>query len=460
MQTITIGRAINNNIVIQDGSVSKNHLKITKTAQGEYILEDLGSTNGTFVNGKIVRTCKLQPNDVVKIGDTVLPWQNYFQKSYQQVDVSGNLLCKISIGRANSNDFIINDATVSSQHAFLEVYDNGSLRIIDNGSTNGTFRQGQRIQMALVSSGEFLQFGSARICIADILQKQAINPLQKMHQPPPYKPTETKAKPRWLPFAGVGIVVVALIAFALLNKTEKTQIKNDTQQNTQGQKVPIQTQEEKVLEDKEEKPIQTKPNVEKNEKNSVADLVEISENAVFMVTTYKNGLKICTGTGFFISNSGLAVSNYHVFSPGDEWRIKLKNGNTYNVKLIVENNADLDYVIFETDAENITSLPVANNNPRKGDDIIVIGNPQGFELSVTKGVVSGLRNYDKYTGSASEGDTYLQIDAAISSGNSGGPVLNLQGEVVGIATIVHQGSSGITQNINLALNIQKLALPR
>lgn len=458
MQTITIGRASNNDIVIQDSAVSKNHLKITKTSQGEYVLEDLGSTNGTFVNGKPVRTCKLQPNDVVKIGDTVLPWQNYFQKGYQQANVSGNLLRKISIGRASGNDFIINDATVSSQHAFLEVYDNGNLRIVDNGSTNGTFRQGQRIQTALINSGEFIQFGSAKICIADILQKQAINPLQQTPQPPPYKSTETKAKPKWLPFAGVGIVAVALIAFALLNKTEKTQTKN-TQQNTQEQKAPIQTQEEKVLEDKDEKPTQTKPNVEKNEKNSVADLVEISENAVFMVTTYQNGLGVSTGTGFFISNSGLAVSNHHVFSPGNEWRIKLKNGKTYNVKRVVESNADLDYVIFETDAQEVASLPVASSNPRKGEDIIVIGNPQGFELSVTKGVVSGLRNYDKYTGFASEGDTYLQIDAAISSGNSGGPVLNLQGEVVGIATMVHHGASGVTQNINLALNIHKLPLP-
>jgi S1-C subfamily serine protease len=457
MKTITIGRATSNDIVIQDNAVSKNHLKITQTAQGEYILEDLGSTNGTFVNGKPVRTCKLQSNDIVKIGETVLPWQNYFQKGYQQANISGNLLRKISIGRANSNDFIINDATVSSQHAFLEVYDNGNLRIVDNGSTNGTFRQGQRIQTAFVSSGEFIQLGSVKICIADILQKQATSSFQqKTPQPPLYKPTKTNIK--WLPFAGVGIVALALIVFALIKKTEKSQNKT-TQQNTQEQKVPIQTQEEKVLEDKEEKPTQTKPNIEKNEKNSVADLVEISENAVFMVVAYENGSAKGMGTGFFISNSGLAVSNHHVFSPGNEWQIKLKNGKLYNVKRIVESNADLDYIIFETDAQEVASLPVASENPRKGEDIIVIGNPQGFELSVTKGVVSGLRNYDKYTGFASEGDTYLQIDAAISSGNSGGPVLNLQGEVVGIATMVHHGGSGITQNINLALNIHKLPLP-
>ncbi|MDW8296122.1 MAG: FHA domain-containing protein [Raineya sp.] len=473
MQTITIGRASNNDIVIQDSAVSRNHLKITKTAQGEYILEDLGSTNGTFVNGKPVRTCKLQANDVVKIGDTVLPWQNYFQKSYQspQEIVTGTLVRKISIGRASSNDFVINEPTVSSQHAFLEIYDNGNLRIVDNGSTNGTFRQGQRIQAALVNSGEFIQFGSAKVNVSDILQKQPVTPaFQPPLQPPapPPNPVNTKnTKPQWLSFAGVGIVALALIVFVLLKKTEKPTNSTTTQeQQTQTEKSNSEIQGEKVIEDKKEEPVIEKPNQtkpsqeEKNTKNSVADLVEIAENAVFLVITYENGISKGIGTGFFVSNAGLAVSNYHVFSPGNEWQIKLKNGNTYNVKRIIESNEDLDYIIFETDANEVASLPLAKENPRKGEDIIVIGNPQGFELSVTKGVVSGLRNYDKYTGFASDGDNYLQIDAPISSGNSGGPVLNLQGEVVGIATMVHHGSGGITQNINLALNIQKLPLPK
>ncbi len=468
MQTITIGRANNNDIVIQDSAVSKNHLKITKTAQGEYILEDLGSTNGTFVNGKPVRTCKLQSNDIVKIGDTLLPWQNYFHKNYQQANISGNLLHRISIGRANNNDFVINDPTVSSQHAFLEIYDDGNLRIVDNNSTNGTFLQGKRIQTAFISSGESLHLGRAKVNISDIIQNYSAKSSLLKDQAFPAQPAPVvnksipaKTQSRFSSWFTVGAIAVVLILIAFLKKTNQSESPQTTkqQQKIENPYKQDNKKEEKALEDtKEHKPNERKY-TEQKENNSVADLVELSENAVFMVFTYENGFPKSMGTGFFISNSGLAVSNHHVFSPGNEWRIKLKNGDIYNVKRIVESNADLDYVIFETDAQEVTSLPVASSNPRKGEDIIVIGNPQGFELSVTKGVVSGLRNYDKYTGSASEGDTYLQIDAAISSGNSGGPVLNLKGEVVGIATMIHSGASGITQNINLALNIQKLPLP-
>lgn len=85
MKVITIGRSLeNNDIVVDDEKVSRNHLQMVMDDYGNYSVVDLGSTNGTFVNGRrISDEVRLQPNDEVRIGQTVLPWQNYFVTSSQ-----------------------------------------------------------------------------------------------------------------------------------------------------------------------------------------------------------------------------------------------------------------------------------------------------------------------------------------------------------------------------------------
>lgn len=489
MHTITIGRAFDNDIVIQDKAVSKKHLKITLNSQGEYLLEDLGSTNGTFVNGKLVRTCKLQPNDVVKIGNTLIPWQSYFRSvNTVGAPATGKLIQKITIGRASTNDFVIDNPAVSSLHAFLEIYDNNTYRIIDNNSTNGTFREGQRIKQAWVNRGEFVYLASVQVSINEILNKVAfgINELNnssrslqvelpKKVRESDLSTTKNSLTKGLLYIAGI-ISVILVLVFSLQSKKK---LENNSQENDysntlpkkDSNNIPITTEKEdqqsknkNLLPEQETKPNKPElfppPQPQSDKNYQVPDLVEISENAVFMVVSLYNGVSQGFGTGFFVTNSGIGVSNYHVFSGGNEWQIKLKNGKIYRVNHVIKEDANLDYIIFQTEAQETNSLPVAMEAPRKGEDVIVIGNPQGFELSVTKGVVSGLRDYDKATGIASNGDTYVQIDAAISSGNSGGPVLNMKGEVIGIATMVHHASSGVSQNINLALNIQKVPLPR
>jgi uncharacterized membrane protein YhaH (DUF805 family) len=81
MKTITIGRSAQNDIVISDEKVSRIHLQIIQDDYGNFRLTDFGSTNGTFVNGrKVTGEVSLNPNDRIVIGDTTLPWQNYFTR--------------------------------------------------------------------------------------------------------------------------------------------------------------------------------------------------------------------------------------------------------------------------------------------------------------------------------------------------------------------------------------------
>ena len=476
MKTVYVGKASDNDIIIEDAFVSRKHLRITLQNNGEYFLEDLGSTNGTFVNGNRVQEKVLSMSDSIKIGDTILAWQSYFKPTYTPAFPMEKPLKTIRIGRRADNDFVIANSSVSQEHAILEIFPDDELVLTDLSSTNGTFLDGERITKSrLFDTTKEIQFGNEKVLLKDILrvlpqENESVfieeSPLSKGK--PSFAPAKQEKKAiskKNIPFEGIAFVVVLLLAayggFTYWkknneSKTETSLTKDKMQDETEKDYLTDYDEEGKLIE-KEESKKQEKKSQPKT--NNLEDIVENAENAIFRVDAFSNGVSQGFGTGFFVNTSGIGVSNYHVFSPGTNWQIKLKNGETYQVKHIIEENSILDYIIFETNAKNVDFLPIASEVPRKGQDVFVIGNPQGFELSVTKGIVSGIRNYNQYQGTASEGDNYVQIDAPISSGNSGGPVFNMNGEVIGIATMVINGKSGVAQNLNLAVNIQKLNIP-
>lgn len=487
MKTVYIGKSLENDIVIQDDFVSRRHLRISQQSNGEYLLEDLGSTNGTFVNGNRVQTKVLSSNDIVKIGNTILPWQNYFLPTAPQNFPQKTPLMSIRIGRSPNNDFVIANPTVSQQHAILQVFPNEQFVLIDVGSTNGTFLNGRKIEKSWVSANSEVQFGNEKVFIRHILQSSTIakkspttsTPKGKSSTAPSkYLKKNTARKSPSLP-SFTWIILLILMAYGGISYL-KSKNENNLKKKLEQEKPTKEETDDLADYDDEGRLIEKKENTQKTENTeenkqieqdkqddqipktdtkSLEDIVEDAENAIFRIDALEQGISKGFGTGFFVNSSGVGVSNYHVLSPGSQWQIKLKNGEVYEVTEVLESNKDLDYVIFTTNAQNVSFLPIASQLPRKGQDIFVIGNPQGFEFSVTKGIVSGIRNYNSSEGIVSEGDDYIQIDAPISSGNSGGPVFNMNGEVVGITTMVINGKSGIAQNLNLAINIQKLNIP-
>ncbi len=181
---------------------------------------------------------------------------------------------------------------------------------------------------------------------------------------------------------------------------------------------------------------------------SLTDIVAKAEPCVFVVKTYdRKGKGVGQGTGFFIEENGIGVSNYHVFEGGKTWQIRTFDGKQYEVEKIIKQNETFDYVIFQVKTHDVSFLPLASDKPRKGEDIVVLGNPRGLESTVSRGIVSSIRNFKR------QKDALIQIDAAISPGSSGSPVMNMRGEVVGIATMQIEKC----ENCNFAFNIDMLS---
>ena len=180
---------------------------------------------------------------------------------------------------------------------------------------------------------------------------------------------------------------------------------------------------------------------------TLEDLFELRKDAVFLVFTRDDQFTY-QGSGFFVDDRGLAVSNYHVFEGtrvGNEL-IQTIDGNNYRIATVIERNKDLDYIIFRVrGVRNNPYIPLSNTRGRVGENVFAIGNPRGLTHTLSTGIISGFRDdFER-----------IQTTAEITHGSSGGALMNMRGEVIGITT------SGFGEaNINFAINIEKLRLER
>ncbi|WP_414562426.1 MULTISPECIES: HhoA/HhoB/HtrA family serine endopeptidase [unclassified Anabaena] len=150
------------------------------------------------------------------------------------------------------------------------------------------------------------------------------------------------------------------------------------------------------------------------------------------------------GSGFIIDKSGLVLTNAHVVDKADKVTVRLKDGRTYEGKVQgIDEVTDL--AVVKINAGN--DLPVAalgsSDNVQVGDWAIAVGNPLGFDNTVTLGIVSTLKRSSAQVGIADKRLDFIQTDAAINPGNSGGPLLNERGEVIGINTAIRPDAMGI-----------------
>ena len=153
------------------------------------------------------------------------------------------------------------------------------------------------------------------------------------------------------------------------------------------------------------------------------------------------------GSGFFISEDGFVVTNNHVVDEGESFLVVLKDGTELDAKLIGK-DARTDLAVLKVEpSRKFTYVAFADDaKARVGDWVVAVGNPFGLGGTVTAGIISA-NGRDIGSGPY---DNYLQIDAAVNRGNSGGPAFNLNGEVIGVNTAIFSPSGG---NVGIAFAI-------
>jgi S1-C subfamily serine protease len=184
----------------------------------------------------------------------------------------------------------------------------------------------------------------------------------------------------------------------------------------------------------------------------IIDAVALVKNAVVKIDVYKKDkgklARAGSGSGFVFSSDGLIFTNCHVVNKADKIMVSLLNENEIEATLIGQ-DPDTDVAVLKifTDGYSVSKLGDASQL-QIGQFVIAIGNPLGYQHTVTTGVVSALgRTLRSQNGMLV--DNVIQSDAALNPGNSGGPLISTDGEVVGVNTAIIQGANGLSFSVDI-----------
>ena len=182
--------------------------------------------------------------------------------------------------------------------------------------------------------------------------------------------------------------------------------------------------------------------------NDLPALVRSIRPAIVTVVVYDIDRNVANiGTGFFIDRSGHMITNHHVLVGKYSAEIRTFDGKTYPIDRVVSVNpsADLIKVSVDIPSNEVWWINVSPKLPAIAEQIVVVGSPMGLEQTVSEGIISSIRSIPAV-------GNFFQMSAPISRGSSGSPVVNMHGEVVGVATF--QFLQG--QNLNFAISSQSI----
>jgi len=160
------------------------------------------------------------------------------------------------------------------------------------------------------------------------------------------------------------------------------------------------------------------------------------------------------GSGFVIDKSGRIVTNFHVVEGAEDIEVSFSNRDSVKARLVGRDpSTDLAVLKVDVDARALTPLRLGNSDRvLVGDSVLAIGNPLGYERSVTAGIVSALHRPLTAPNDFTIDDV-IQTDAAINSGNSGGPLIAANGQVIGVNTAIATGNTGARGNIGIGFAV-------
>lgn len=209
------------------------------------------------------------------------------------------------------------------------------------------------------------------------------------------------------------------------------------------------------------RPIDARGDLAADEKSTIELFKQSSESVVFVTTSavrdfgfnleeYPQG----AGSGFVWDDRGYIVTNFHVVENGNAWTVTLANSKTYKA-IYVGSEASKDLAVLKIDAPKSELKPILIGTAadlQVGQKVFAIGNPFGFDQSLTTGIISGLgREIPSKTGRNIDG--VIQTDAAINPGNSGGPLLDSAGRLIGVNTAI-RSPSGASAGVGFAIPVE------
>lgn len=174
---------------------------------------------------------------------------------------------------------------------------------------------------------------------------------------------------------------------------------------------------------------------------------QVRDSVVVVLYTGRDGRQIGMGSGFVVGKDGLIATNLHVIGEGRPIIVRLPDGKKVEASEVFASDRNLDLALIRVPVKNLKPLPLGDSQTLKnGQPLVALGHPRGLEYSVVAGVLSGRRDID--------GLSMLQLAVPIEQGNSGGPVLDEKGRVVGVVTM----KSLVTNNLGFAVPSAKVKL--
>ncbi len=179
---------------------------------------------------------------------------------------------------------------------------------------------------------------------------------------------------------------------------------------------------------------------------SVEELVDAVRKSIVVITySGRDGKREGLGTGFVVAPDGLIATNLHVIGEARPISVETNDGRRHEVAAIHASDRMADLALLRIAAEGLTPLELADSDSLKqGQPVVAVGNPHGLTHSVVTGVVSGEREID--------GRKMIQLAIPIEPGNSGGPLMDMQGRVYGLLTM----KSAVTANLGFAVPSNRL----
>ena len=184
---------------------------------------------------------------------------------------------------------------------------------------------------------------------------------------------------------------------------------------------------------------------------TVTEIVRQTSAAVVqIVVSDESGKEFALGSGFIVSADGKIVTNFHVIEGAHSAVAKLANGSYFPIAGVLAADADRDLVLLQVEESGLPFLTLGSTaGLQVGDQVVAIGSPLGLEGTVSDGIVSAIRN-------EAQGKHWIQTTAPVSHGNSGGPLLDMRGKVVGVISAGVDPGEG--QNLNFAIPSDEVKL--